>query len=861
MADPPAPAETGSAGAVEPEAAAAPGLPAWRRRLADALGLAAIFAFLLDAIPPELVLLPTITAGGDTPCHYPTLVAFVERFLPHWRLHGWYPGAYLGHPLLLYYFPLPYLVMAALTPLAGMPVAFKLGTVIPVFLLPLLAYLSFRLMRFRFPAPLMAAAAATVFLWLEENPIWGGTLSSTLAGEFAYTWGIGLAVLYLGYVYRSYSSGASPWGPGALLGLTAFAHGYAVLWAGLSSSHFLFASRRPARTLVWLAAVALIAFAFAGLWLLPLLTDWGWTTPFNDAWIDVRAHNVLPPYLLPLLVPAAIGWLWSLLVAPRRGGADQRLLLLLTATAVPVALAAAGPALGVIDVRFLPFAQLAACLAGAAVLGLGLAALRAADVGALGLVLAAIVYADSSSNNVRFWVEWNYSGLEAKELWPAWKELTERLSGDLSDPRVAIEYSTIHENAGSIRMYETFPYFAGRATLEGVYNQASLNTHAVYYLASELGERSPNPFRYVEFSAFDTDAAIRHLRLFDVSDVVALSDKLKEALAARDDVEARFEVPPYAVFRLRDPGGGMVVPLRYAPVRTSPEHWRDKAQRWFARKPLSPAPLVFTDDPRFEVVEPDPWLPPPEVPLEGDVEVTARVSPETIDIETSRVGHPLLVKTSWHPRWRATGADGPWRVAPALMLVIPREKHVHLEYARRWSDDAGLALTLGILALLAVRQLRRRRRKQEAASRIPVVPSFVVSCEHPDPPRRWGGLIPAALLVGLALLRLVPGPEVAWAAEAEHLTELAEQAFDSGRWADAAEYARHAISRRRGRPEEDELGVLRGTALLRAGDTERGARVLREVVGRAKDGAVRDRALEALAEAGLGTAPAGEPPG
>ena len=71
-----------------------------------------------------------------------------------------------------------------------------LGTVLGVFLLPLLCYASFRLMGFRFPAPLVAAAASLVFLFLEENPIWGGTLASTLTGEFAYTYGIGLAVLF-----------------------------------------------------------------------------------------------------------------------------------------------------------------------------------------------------------------------------------------------------------------------------------------------------------------------------------------------------------------------------------------------------------------------------------------------------------------------------------------------------------------------------------------------------------------------------------------------------------------------------------------------------------------------------------------
>src|SRR5512141_2049249 len=113
-----------------------------RRRiaLADAVGLGLILLVLLDLLRPSLLLLPTIAAGGDTPCHYPTAVWFKERLLPQLRLHGWYPGAYLGQPLLLYYFPFPFLLMAALAPLAGMPVAFKLGTALGVFLLPLLTY-------------------------------------------------------------------------------------------------------------------------------------------------------------------------------------------------------------------------------------------------------------------------------------------------------------------------------------------------------------------------------------------------------------------------------------------------------------------------------------------------------------------------------------------------------------------------------------------------------------------------------------------------------------------------------------------------------------------------------------------------
>ena len=414
----------------------------------------------------------------------------------------------------------------------------------------------------------------------------------------------------------------------------------------------------------------------------------------------------------PASAVAGLGLLGTLLLARRTGGPDHRLLFVLHAGLMAAALAAAGPALGVIDVRFVPFAQLALVLASGATLGLALRPAVARELPALACVLLAVAWADSRSSVCRSWVEYNYTGLQAKELWPKFKRLSETLRGTVNDPRVAVEYNSEHEKAGSIRMYETLPFFTGRSTLEGVYNQASLQTHFVYFLASELGETSPNPFRSRHYSSFDTDNAIRHLKLLGARDVVALSDKLNEALGARSDVERVAEIAPYHVFRLKGPGASYVEPLAFEPVRSSPTAWRDKAYRWFTRKPLSPVLLVFTDDPRFKTLERDPWLAPPTVPLPADTEASAVLGDEEIRIHTNRPGHPLLVKVSWHPRWHAEGADGPWLVSPALMLVIPRQPDVRLVYCRNWADNVGAAGTLGALALCLASFRRRRRRRR-----------------------------------------------------------------------------------------------------------------------------------------------------
>ncbi len=792
--------------------------------LADAAGLLAMLLVLLDYVRPSLLWLPTVAAGGDTPCHYPTLVWFYERLLPRLRLHGWYPGAYLGQPLLLYYFPLPFLLMAAAAPAVGLPVAFKLGTVGGVFALPVCAWACFRLLGFRSPTPLLGAAASFVFLFCEENPIWGGTLASTLTGEFSYTYGIALALVFLGVAYRAHERGASPWGPAAILAVTALAHGYAVLWAGLSATYLLYVSRRPARTLRWLVEVAALAFAFAGLWILPLLSGWGWTTPYDDPWITVVWRNLLPPLLWPL-VAAAIGTLaWTALLARARRPVDHRLLFLAHAVVVGAALAAAAPAVGIIDVRFVPFAQLAACLVGGAGIGLALERMAAPRLAALAVTLVAILYADGRSQVLRSWIDWNYTGLEAKELWPAFREVTQALEGTVADPRVDVEYAREHEKAGSIRMYETLPLFSGRSTTEGVYNQASLQTHPVYYLSSEVGPLSPNPFRKREYSHFDPQAALAHLRLFNVGDVIALSPQLVAALDARPEATRAARVPPYTVFHLDTPAR-YVEPLAFQPVRSPRRGWRDRAYRWFTRKPMSRAFLVFTDDPRFTLVERDEWLAPPEVPLPGGVEVSEQVRDESIAIHTSRVGHPLLVKVSYHPRWKAEGADGPYLVSPALMMIVPRRPDVRLVYAKNASDLVGIAITLAA----AVAALARWRVRRSRLSDPPVAPGMPGT---PDEGRgwrgSWGAVIPAGLVVLLAVGRVAtlagrpPDPQP--------LYERASKAYAEGRFDDAAEYARNGIPLAAGTPLEAELRTLRGESLIRAGRPGPAAEAFQAVV-------------------------------
>jgi hypothetical protein len=71
-----------------------------------------------------------------------------------------------------------------------------------------------------------------------------------------------------------------------------------------------------------------------------------------------------------------------------------------------------------------------------------------------------------------------------------------------------------------------------------------------------------------------------------------------------------------------------------------------------------------------------------------------RTTDDRISFDVDEPGTPVLVKVSYFPNWQASGANGPWRVAPNLMVVVPTSTHVSLHYGRTAVDWLGWVFTL-----------------------------------------------------------------------------------------------------------------------------------------------------------------------
>ena len=678
----------------------------------DLVAMGSIFSFLLCYFEPHLLFSKTITTGGDTGSHYYTAEYLTNYLLPQGKISGWCQGNLAGFPMLQNYFPFPFLLMAILSWVIPLQISFKLVTVLGTFLLPPCTYLFFRLLRQPFPVPVMGAVFTLPFLFMEGNSMWGGNIPSTLAGTFCYSLGFALTVLWLGLLYRAISEQKGWMGCSILLAMIGLCHGYTLLFAVFTSTFFIFTRKGIGHNVRTLIQIHLIAFFLMAFWLLPLIVFLPYTTRFSILWIffDLQqiGREIFPVIMYPFIGLAISGVVWALIkkIRPPHSIAMKPWAYLWFSAFCGVALYWIGYKIGVVDIRFLPFLQFFLVVAGAMVFCSISSHKKVSVLLALMALTLTFLWVDERETFIRNWIRSNYMGFENRRLWEPFISVNRFLKGTPGDPRVVYEHSMIHQGAGSVRAFESLPLFSGRSTLEGVYIQGSLSVPFIFYLQSEVSQKASTPIPDYNYSRFNLQRGVDHLRLFNVRELIVAEAETKKALKGFPGFQFRYRAGPYEIYELETGSKRYVEPLKYKPVLVTKGDWRRLFYKWFRLGDLA-VPIVFKnevkdgDNLRFHIMETPDVRRLPKEPVAGDGTFKETVKEEEIVIEGATPGNPLLIKVSYHPNWKVEGADRVYLVSPAFMLIYPESSRVRLYFGRTWPDYAGAIMTaLAILYIL-----------------------------------------------------------------------------------------------------------------------------------------------------------------
>ncbi|MFM7061964.1 MAG: hypothetical protein ACKO04_00510, partial [Actinomycetes bacterium] len=357
-----------------------------------------------------------------------------------------------------------------------------------------------------------------------------------------------------------------------------------------------------------------------------------------------------------------------------------------------------------------------------------------------------------NANFVSDWARWNYSGLEGKPAWPEYKGVIDtmsRVGEEQGCGRAMWEYEPDLNRFGTPMALMLLPYFTKSCigSMEGLYFEASSTTPFHFLNQSELSAQPSRAQRDMPYSDFNLEQGISHLQLLGVKYYMAVSDTAKAAAAADPRLTEVAATGKWKVFEIADTE--QVVGLRFDPVvlKGTDDHidgWVYDKERpapaegqLVASKTPGPAVDWYNDPTRWEVplatsgpdswprVDPDDTSPPRRAVTPAkvsDVVTTDR----SISFRVDRTGSPVLLKTSYFPNWKVSGATGPYRVSPNQMVVVPTSTQVTLTYGRSGIDLLGVFLSLVGLALLAMlvrSDSRRSLQLAQAAATLPTLPT------------------------------------------------------------------------------------------------------------------------------------------
>lgn len=787
---------------------------AWR--VLGGLVVTACCVLVLVVLQPDLLLRNTTPNGGDLGAHVWFPAYLRDHLLPNWRVAGWSDDWFGGFPAGQFYFPVPALVTVLLDTVMPYGVALKLTTALGPVLMPAGAYAFGRGLRLRRPGPELLAVASLSFLFflgistnaapgtdrsaIQFNQrIMGGTLVSSLAGEYSFAFALTLALFALGALAFSVRTGRRKWLATVLLALTVMSHVVVGIFVVVGALFIVIAAltqRYWRRKLVLGRAVAMgaVAMLLTAFWSVPLLASFGYTANMR--------YTKLTAYLDYLLVDE-FTWAYLLALLGLALGIAfvQRPVLVIAAITVFFGvLFCVWPELHAWNLRFLPFWYLGVFLLAAC--GVAETTRRLAELlGRLWVgppVPAGALYPDDERTRaatgrsyrlvvsiaiavavvcvavtgvwwnaghrgfIPYWATWNETGYEnpATPGDPNWKAdgqkqyreyraLMDRMA-KLPAGRALWEGGSAIDNYGTPLALMLLPYWTdGRiGSIEGLYYESAASTPYDFMTIAMLSAagNASNPVRGLDYLGIQNFSdGVRYLRAIGGRYYLAHSQSAREAadkdpglrfLASTPDIDK--QAPEgWSIYEVRD--HALVAPLTYEPLvvgtRTGTQEecfgrpeadppgpelspWECVAAGWWAKPENLDRPLAETGPSSWLHAKPQDAattarrrLPPVKV---TDVHQTEN----DIRFHVDRVGVPVVVRTSYYPNWEASGADGPWRLTPNLMVVVPTDHDVRLHFARSGAETLGAGLSvLGLVGLgaLIVTDVRRRRRVEHPA--------------------------------------------------------------------------------------------------------------------------------------------------
>lgn len=364
------------------------------------------------------------------------------------------------------------------------------------------------------------------------------------------------------------------------------------------------------------------------------------------------------------------------------------------------------------------------------------------------------------------WSRYNFKGYE--EL-PDYKEF-DKLMDTMADlPAGRALWETTQSGYGTTLALMLLPYYTNHriSSMEGLYFEASGTTAYHFLNVAEVSKQSSNPMAWPKCEKVkdkagqdvlkdptcieqyygnitDFDRGISHMKLMGVRYYMAHTAEAKELAKKSKDLKLVASVPDmvdstpdgvgqgsysapngWDIFEIK--GYNIVEPLAVDPVvvtdKGDTEDWVQSGNLWLYKwwNSYTQYPVLLDHGPKnFKKMTADEALKDVLSTKEQNAKSNVKVSNvklknDSISFDVDKVGEPVLVKVSYYPTFKVTGAKEIYRASPNFMVVVPTSKHVTLAVERdgiEWFSIFLFILSIVLFVFIKRDKFPKSKRKQ-----------------------------------------------------------------------------------------------------------------------------------------------------
>ena len=348
------------------------------------------------------------------------------------------------------------------------------------------------------------------------------------------------------------------------------------------------------------------------------------------------------------------------------------------------------------------------------------------------------------------WARWNFSGYEGRSSYGEYHDLVQTMKGlgeRAGCGRALWENYEGNDKYGTTMALMLLPFWTDGCigSSEGLFFEAAGTTPYHFLAAGAMSKQSSNPVRELRYVNNDPTAGISYMQELGIRYYMAVTP---EAITKADELERNgggltniATSGPWKIYEVA--GSDIVTPLRTQPVVVEGrsgdqrERWLELGTSWMQNRsewnalPAADGPDEWqrvsvdvdmsrregepgADSRKVDVVVPTATI--DAVALDEVTVSNVDIGQQSVSFDVDKVGVPVLVRVSYFPNWNVSGADGPYRVAPNMMVVIPTSNSVSMSFESSLVDHFAYLLTLaGIVVTIVIFRRDRRENRQVTA--------------------------------------------------------------------------------------------------------------------------------------------------